>query len=242
MLDVSMGSYPYVTSSNTTISGIIAGLTLNPKNITETIGVTPHVLALALSRQKIPESTVTLLAAQLWKRSRLTICEQGRNETPGGWPRMGNIHRPKTSLWLDRFVNPSCYFSTSKLAVTYSDFIDLVVVKHGHMQLLHVVELDQGTPCKNYSEGIEKNWLFMQLDVLDSFETIKVAIAYKDKSTGKELDSYPADHNILDNAEVVYHEMPGWKKPTTNARTYYDLPKQARDNVEVQLFSTAGWI
>ncbi|KAL7784666.1 Adenylosuccinate synthetase [Trichoderma ceciliae] len=39
MLDVSMGSYPYVTSSNTTISGIIAGLTLNPKNITETIGV-----------------------------------------------------------------------------------------------------------------------------------------------------------------------------------------------------------
>ena len=39
MLDVSMGSYPYVTSSNTTISGIIAGLTLNPKTITETIGV-----------------------------------------------------------------------------------------------------------------------------------------------------------------------------------------------------------
>lgn len=39
MLDLSMGSYPYVTSSNTAISGIIAGLTLNPKNITETIGV-----------------------------------------------------------------------------------------------------------------------------------------------------------------------------------------------------------
>ncbi|KAM0245151.1 hypothetical protein ACHAQJ_010644, partial [Trichoderma viride] len=41
-----------------------------------------------------------------------------------------------------------------------------------------------------------------------------------------EFDSYPADNNILDNTEVIYHEMPGWKKPTTNARTYDDLPKE----------------
>ena len=39
MLDIKYGSYPFVTSSNTTIGGIIGGLTLNPKNITETIGV-----------------------------------------------------------------------------------------------------------------------------------------------------------------------------------------------------------
>ncbi|PNP58808.1 hypothetical protein THARTR1_01056 [Trichoderma harzianum] len=71
-----------------------------------------------------------------------------------------------------------------------------------------------------------------KLDVLDSFETIKIAIAYKDKRTGQELDYYPADHNILDDAEVVYHEMPGWNKPTTNARTYDELPKQAQDYIE----------
>jgi adenylosuccinate synthase len=58
MLDIDHGSYPvrfhhgclfihrlctnsiqFVTSSNTSISGIIGGLALNPKNITETIGV-----------------------------------------------------------------------------------------------------------------------------------------------------------------------------------------------------------
>lgn len=49
----------------------------------------------------------------------------------------------------------------------------------------------------------------------------------------QELDSYPADLDILDRAEVVYHEMPGWNKPTTNAKTFYDLPKAARDYVEV---------
>ncbi|KHN94579.1 Adenylosuccinate synthetase [Metarhizium album ARSEF 1941] len=157
MLDISMGSYPYVTSSNTTISGIIAGLTLNPKNITETIGV-----------------------VKAWsERSSRRLAANGEHP------------------------------QAEDVAVA-----DLVVVKHGHMI--------------NYYTSLN----LTKLDVLDSFETIKVAIAYKDKSTGKELDCYPADHNTLDNAEVVYHEMPGWKKPTTSARTYYDLPKQARDYVE----------
>jgi adenylosuccinate synthase len=50
----------------------------------------------------------------------------------------------------------------------------------------------------------------------------------------QELDSYPADLDILDRAEVVYHEMPGWQKPTTNAKSYYDLPKQAREYIEVR--------
>lgn len=90
---------------------------------------------------------------------------------------------------------------------------------------------------------------------MDTFETIKIAIAYKvdgevsddvneimiycgdaDRS-GQELDSYPADLDILDRAEVVYHEMPGWQKPTTNVKTYIDLPKAARDYVEVSIFA-----
>lgn len=57
---------------------------------------------------------------------------------------------------------------------------------------------------------------------------------------GQELDSYPADLDILERAEVVYHEMPGWQKPTTNAKTYYDLPKAARDYVEVSIFTCAS--
>jgi adenylosuccinate synthase len=68
---------------------------------------------------------------------------------------------------------------------------------------------------------------------LDTFETIKIAIAYK--VDGQELESYPADLEILERAEVVYHEMPGWQTPTTNAKSYYDLPKKARDYVEVRM-------
>ncbi|KAM0229292.1 hypothetical protein ACHAPO_010071 [Fusarium lateritium] len=71
-----------------------------------------------------------------------------------------------------------------------------------------------------------------KLDVLDAFETIKIAVAYKDPETGEELASYPAGLDALDRAEVVYHEMPGWNTPTTNVKTFSDLPKQAQDYVE----------
>jgi adenylosuccinate synthase len=39
MLDVDFGSYPYVTSSNTSIGGVCTGLGVNPGNIGEIIGV-----------------------------------------------------------------------------------------------------------------------------------------------------------------------------------------------------------
>ncbi|KAH0499584.1 hypothetical protein TgHK011_006765 [Trichoderma gracile] len=70
-----------------------------------------------------------------------------------------------------------------------------------------------------------------KLDVLDTFRTIKIAIAYKDPETGEELESYPASLDILDRAEVIYHEMPGWNTPTTNAKTFEDLPKEAQDYI-----------
>ncbi|PTB65200.1 Adenylosuccinate synthetase [Trichoderma citrinoviride] len=70
-----------------------------------------------------------------------------------------------------------------------------------------------------------------KLDVLDTFRTIKIAIAYKDPETGEELESYPASLDILDRAEVVYHEMPGWNTSTTNAKTWEDLPKEAQDYI-----------
>jgi adenylosuccinate synthase len=70
-----------------------------------------------------------------------------------------------------------------------------------------------------------------KLDVLDTFETIKIATAYIDPETGEELQSFPADLDLLSRVKVVYHEMPGWNKPITGAKSFYDLPRAARDYV-----------
>jgi hypothetical protein len=42
-----------------------------------------------------------------------------------------------------------------------------------------------------------------KLDVLDGFEKIKVAVAYKDPATGQEMDFFPADLSLLERCEVV---------------------------------------
>ncbi|ROT37684.1 adenylosuccinate synthetase [Sodiomyces alkalinus F11] len=70
-----------------------------------------------------------------------------------------------------------------------------------------------------------------KLDVLDTFPTIKVAVAYKDPDTGEEIPSFPADLSQLERVEVVYQELPGWNQPTAKIQTFMDLPVQARDYV-----------
>ncbi|CAF9922551.1 MAG: hypothetical protein GOMPHAMPRED_002607 [Gomphillus americanus] len=168
MLDIDYGSYPFVTSSSTTLAGIIGGLTLNPKNITETIGVV--------------KAYTTRVGWGAFK----TEDTEERLDANGG-------RRPAADADVDGSVH-------------------LVVVKYSN--------------SINYYTSLN----LTKLDVLDTFETIKIAIAYK--VNGQEVDSYPADLKILEQAEVVYHEMPGWQAPTINAKTYYDLPKRARDYVE----------
>ncbi|KAM0810990.1 putative Adenylosuccinate synthetase [Seiridium cardinale] len=71
-----------------------------------------------------------------------------------------------------------------------------------------------------------------KLDILDEFDTIKVAIGYKDRETGQELESFPASLEQLEAVEVIYKEFKGWNTSIADARSYYDLPKAAREYVE----------
>jgi adenylosuccinate synthase len=54
----------------------------------------------------------------------------------------------------------------------------------------------------------------MKSDVLDDFDTIKVAVEY------------------TDGDKPVYKEFPGWKEDISQCRTYEELPKECRDYVE----------
>lgn len=69
-----------------------------------------------------------------------------------------------------------------------------------------------------------------KLDVLDDFEEIRVATAYK--VDGVEVTDFPADLDELDRAEMVYKTFPGWQQKTTGTRKWEDLPKKAQEYVE----------
>ena len=63
--------------------------------------------------------------------------------------------------------------------------------------------------------------IMMKSDVMDDFDTIKVAVAYKD---GNHLtESFPYDGGA--HVTPVYKEFPGWKTPLSNLRCYEDFPE-----------------
>jgi adenylosuccinate synthase len=91
------------------------------------------------------------------------------------------------------------------------------------------------TPVFQYSAAINHytSLNLTKLDVLDTFPTIKVATAYVHSVTGEELASFPADLELLGSVKVKYEELKGWERPTTGAKSFGELPKEARAFVEV---------
>ncbi|KAK5947227.1 Adenylosuccinate synthase [Knufia obscura] len=75
---------------------------------------------------------------------------------------------------------------------------------------------------------------FTKLDVLDSFEEIKIAMAYRNRRDGSEIRGFPSDLDLMDNEhlEIVYKTMPGWKTETTGTREWDKLPQQAKEYIE----------
>ncbi|KAI1085449.1 Adenylosuccinate synthetase [Whalleya microplaca] len=92
--------------------------------------------------------------------------------------------------------------------------LDLVVVKY--------------STAINHYTALNLTKLF---PLLKKIRTIEIAVGYKDQ-TGQKVPLFPASLSQLERVEVIYHEMPGWLKPTTKTRNWDDLPKEARDYVE----------
>lgn len=69
-----------------------------------------------------------------------------------------------------------------------------------------------------------------KLDVLSSFDTIKVCVAYE--ADGKRYENVPSQQTAFHHAKPIYEELPGWKEDITGCRTYEELPANARAYIE----------
>jgi adenylosuccinate synthase len=65
-----------------------------------------------------------------------------------------------------------------------------------------------------------------KLDVLDTFETIRVCVGYR--IDGGDVENYPDLPDVLERAEPVYVDLEGWQSDSTTARMPADLPPQAQ--------------
>jgi adenylosuccinate synthase len=70
-----------------------------------------------------------------------------------------------------------------------------------------------------------------KLDVLTGFEKVLIAIAYK-LPNGKTVSEFPSDPELLERAQPIYEELPGWKEPLGDQREYEELPENTRRYIE----------
>jgi adenylosuccinate synthase len=71
-----------------------------------------------------------------------------------------------------------------------------------------------------------------KLDVLDGFDEIRLAVAYRDPADDAVWATVPASTSVYERLEPVYEELPGWTSDTTACRSWEDLPAAARAYVE----------
>ncbi len=173
LLDIDYGTYPYVTSSNTTAGGVSNGVGIGPNMITNAVGITK---AYTTRVGKGPFPTELLDETGEWIR------EKGHEYgvTTGRSRRCG---------WLDLVI--------VKTAVRVSGLTSLAVTK---------------------------------IDTLAGLDVLKVCVGYK--FDGKVIDYFPASLEDLSKCEPVYEEFAGWGEEVANARSYDELPENAKKYLE----------
>jgi adenylosuccinate synthase len=81
-----------------------------------------------------------------------------------------------------------------------------------------------------------------KLDVLSSFPTIKVCVAYEYE--GKRYDDFPPNQTIFNKCRPVHEEFAGWESDIGGARRIEDLPKEARrllEGIEGAIGAPVSW-
>ena len=167
-LDIDHGTYPYVTSSNTTAGGACTGAGVPPTRIDRVVG------AMKAYTTRVGEGPFPTedqgIADMLHAMGREYGVNTGRERRCG---------------WFDAVA--------TRFAVIVNGIDEIAVTN---------------------------------LDGLDKLETIKICVEYKRE--GKGVGSPPTCVREFGRCTPVYIEVPGWKEPTTGAKTYEDLPKNAR--------------
>lgn len=171
MLDVDFGTYPFVTSSNTTTAGVCTGLGVAPTKIGETYGIF-KAYCTRVGSGPFP--------TELFDQTGEDLATLGREfgSTTGRRRRCG---------WLD-----------------------LVQLKYSIM-----------------INGISK-LIMMKADVMNTFETIKIATSYV--IDGVESEEFPFDNSA--KITPVYKEFKGWNCDINYIRNYDEFPIEFKEYVE----------
>ncbi|SHE87128.1 adenylosuccinate synthase [Clostridium fallax] len=169
LLDIDFGTYPYVTSSNTTAGGVSNGVGVGPTMITNVVGIA-KAYTTRVGKGPFPTEL---------------------NDSMGDWIREKGFEfgvttgRARRCGWLDLVI--------LKTTARVSGLTSLAVTK---------------------------------IDTLAGLDKVKVCVGYK--FNDKVIDYFPASLEDLAKCEPIYEEFDGWDESVANARSYEELPENAK--------------
>ena len=169
LLDIDYGTYPYVTSSNTTACGVASGSGIGPNMITNAIGIA-KAYTTRVGKGPFPTELDNEIGEWIREKGHEYGVNTGRSRRCG---------------WLDAVI--------LKTTVRVSGLTSLCVTK---------------------------------IDTLAGLEKLKICVGYKFNDTV--IDYFPASLNDLAKCEPIYEEFDGWGEEVANARSYDELPNNAK--------------
>lgn len=182
-LDINQGMYPAVTSSSTTVAGLLDGLGVSFKHLGKVTGVAKAIKSHVGGGPLVTEIHDTQLAATLRGEFGKTDSEYGKT-----------TRRPRR--------------------IGYPDLVELRNAIRGN--------------------GVDELAL-SKLDHVPRYgPTVPVATSYT--YNGKQRSTAPASALALTHSQPNYQTYPTWDTDISDIRNYAELPKTARDFVE--LFET----
>ena len=184
LLDIDHGTYPYVTSSNTTAAGAATGTGIGPTSIDSVLGVV-KAYTTRVGAGPLPTELTDALGDSL-------------RELGGEYG--ATTGRPRRCGWFDSVV--------VRYAARINGLTGLALTK---------------------------------LDVLDTFEEIRIATAYEIE--GVQLEDFPDDLSLLERAKPIYETLPGWRCSTSDIRSVDELPDNALAYIRriEELTGTPAW-
>jgi len=213
MLDLDHGTYPFVTSSNTNVTGLLAGSGLSPKFLGNVLGVVKAYTSRVGAGPFPTEGESGEYINQYENREDyLSNCSLTNEE--------------KAIVLAGKDDKKSHYdLLVSRYLRENADEFGSTTGRPRRVGWLDTVALRKAAEINGFDSLV-----LTRLDNLDGIGTLKICKAYVNPATGEKLEDFPNDPEVLWGFVPQYEVLQGWEN-TKGIRSFRELPQQAKDYV-----------
>jgi adenylosuccinate synthase len=224
LLSIDYGTYPYVTSSDSSLEGLLKGCGLRTEDLDLDLGIIKGFMETRVGGGPFPTEMGGDFSA-----SHCVTCSKENEEKLYSDVSVNDEDEFKVGVALRRKAQE---YGATTGRLRRIGYFDLPLLMHSMQRASSNTKL-----------------VLTKLDVLSGMKTIKICTHYiyqgdkyfdgeKEYVKGSAVIVPPMDYYFLSLCEPVYQKFPGWTEDIKRVKTYKDLPKELKDILEFILEST----